>query len=102
MRINSLEIEMISRVLAVPLEAFGLDLLISKTNENKHELINIQKSVESLKIHTKINEKNFKKILSVFEASIEVIEAKDDIFTMTGFSLDEINRVKNKLAAMIS
>lgn len=106
MTINRTDLEKISRVLDIPLGAFGLELLIKKTNKNKEELQEINRELGELQNKSEINfsdlgEKKLLNILSIFSAAIETINETDDIQTMTGFSIDEVNETKNKLAEML-
>jgi len=106
MTINQADLEKIIRVVDVPLSAFGLESLIKKTNKNKEELQEISRELEELQNKSEINSSDFSKqkllnILNIFNAAIETINEMDDIHTMTGYSIDEVNETKNKLAEML-
>lgn len=99
-----IEIEIITRVISVPLGAFGLNELIEKTGLEKKEcerLNNIFKENRRNSGATElaISSEDLVKIAQVFAVSAKIIDPID-MHTLVGYSWDEAMSVLKKLNSL--
>lgn len=100
------EIGIMTRVLAVPIHAFGLDKLINKTGFEKSECVRL---IDLVKKHNGSHEgvgltmehEDFKKLLLQYDVSVEIIDPIE-MHTLVAFSWDEAIQLSDKLHKLIS
>lgn len=98
------ELEIIIRVIAVPLGAFGLNKLIQKSQLSEKECKRIDSFIESHRskrkeIQLNINQSDVGLMSKIFDISAEIIDPQE-MHTITGYTWDESMNVSKKLRSL--
>ncbi|MFA6023718.1 MAG: hypothetical protein WC777_00670 [Candidatus Gracilibacteria bacterium] len=98
------ELEIIIRVIAVPLGAFGLSELIQRTQLSEEECRRISDFIGSHRsedevIEISIDENDIILMSKIFDISAEIVDPQE-MHTMTGYTWDEARTVSKKLHAL--
>jgi len=94
------ELNLLDRVIDVPLSAFGLEQLLEKTKLNIDEIRLIKKKIDYLvemkSFKATISYQEFINLKKIFKAACNVVDSQE-IHPLTGYSWDDATRLQNAI-----